>query len=393
MRWRRRGILALVLCGAGHPLAAQRLDLQGYALNVLLAADSGDFGPGGVQDFQRLRLMASPTFGRVALDLAYEQLLTVRSNANLATLGQNLGEPAGGGAWLPLQGTLEQGAHALWRHRVDRLSVTVNAGPAEVSVGRQPISWATTLFLTPADPFSPFDPTDPFREYRTGVDAARVRLFPSAMSELDAVVRPATFGSDSTLTALGRGRVAFGRFEVSGWGGVLYDEGAGALAATVTLAGAVVRTEGTLRRTNGTSVMRLAVGADRSFNVAGRALYLVVEYQHDGFGAADAAGLVGTITSAPYQRAELQVFGRDEVALQSTYQIHPLVSLEALGLWNAGDGSVLAAPAVSWNALTEVGIRGGVFLGFGNGATAAGFPGSEYGSVPRTGYVAGTVFF
>ena len=54
---------------------------------------------------------------------------------------------------------------ALWRANADLI------------VGRQPVSWATTLFLTPADPFSPFDPADPFREYRGGVDAARLRVY------------------------------------------------------------------------------------------------------------------------------------------------------------------------------------------------------------------------
>ena len=54
----------------------------------------------------------------------------------------------------------------------------------------------------PADPFAPFDPADPFRDYRAGVDAARVRIFPSAFSEIDGAVRIAEYGGSRTTTAL-----------------------------------------------------------------------------------------------------------------------------------------------------------------------------------------------
>jgi hypothetical protein len=387
-----RGVAPLLLALGATPLAAQQR-LSGYALNVFLGAAEGPFSAAGVQDFQRLRLMLAPARGAVALDLAYEQLLTVASTPDLAALGGSLGRPAGTGDWLPLQGTLAEGDHATWRHRVDRLAVTVTRPIGELALGRQPISWATTLFLTPADPFAPFDPADPFREYRAGVDAARLRAFPSAMSELEAVIRPATFDSVNTVTALARGRIAAGRVELAGWGGALHDQPAGALAASLTVAGAVLRSEAELRREGDSTVVRVAVGVDRSFEIAGRTLYLLAEYQRDGFGAADADELLAVLGSAPYRRGELQVLGRDELMAQATYQAHPLVRLEALGLWNAGDGSALLAPALSYDALTNLGLRLGAFVGLGPGTTTVGLPGSEYGAVPVAGYLSGSLFF
>lgn len=278
-------------------------------------------------------------------------------------------------------------------HRVDRLAVTVARPLGELAIGRQPVSWATTLFLTPADPFAPFDPADPFREYRGGVDAARLRVFPGAMSELELVVRPATFDSVTTMTALARGRIAVGRIELAGWGGVLHDRAAGALGVTITVAGAVLRSEAALRRAGDTTVVRLAVGADRTFEIAGRTLYVLAEYQRDGFGAAGAGGLPTVLGSAPYRRGELQVLGRHEIMAQATCQVHPLVRFETLGVWNAGDGSALLAPAVGYDALANLGFRLGAFVGIGAGRTAAGFPGSEYGAVPVAGYLSGSLFF
>jgi hypothetical protein len=389
---RRLALLGLIALAAAPPLAAQR-GFRGYGLNVLLGAADGPFNDAGLQDLQRLRLMFTPSRGTVTLDLAYEQLLTLTSTSGFQVLGSALGQPAGAGDWLPIQGTIAEGGHASWRHRVDRLSLKVARPLGELVVGRQPVSWATTLFLTPADPFAPFDPADPFREYRAGVDAAQVRVFPSAMSELNAVVRPATFDSVTTMTALARGRVAVGRIELMAWGGVLHDRGAGALAATVSVGGAVVRSEAALRRDGNTTVIRVAAGADRSVEIAGRTLYVLAEYQHDGFGAAGASDLPALLGSAPYRRGELQVLGSDEAMAQVTYRVHPLVQVEAFTLWNLGDASVLLGPAVAYDPLASLGLRLGAFLGLGAGRTAAGLPGSEYGAVPTAAYLSGSYFY
>jgi hypothetical protein len=92
---------------------------------------------------------------------------------------------------------------------------------AEITAGRQTISWATSLIFTPADPFAPFDPADPFREFRAGVDALRLQGFSGAFTELEFVVRPADTREGTTITALGRITTATGPWEISGWAGVL----------------------------------------------------------------------------------------------------------------------------------------------------------------------------
>ncbi|MDH3495915.1 MAG: hypothetical protein OER21_04070 [Gemmatimonadota bacterium] len=385
--------IVFALAVAAAPVGAQEIQLRGYALNVFLAAAEGPFTPSGIRDAQRLRLMLGLRAGQVAFDLAYEHLLSVVSTPELLALGVGAAAPAGSGDWLPFQGTLDDGDHHAWRHRMDRAALSLETGFLDVTVGRQTVSWGTTLFLTPADPFAPFDPADPFREYRAGVDAIRLRTFPGPLSEIEGILRPAIYGSDTTLTALVRGRAAIGRAELTGWGGLVHDEAAASVAGTVALGGGVLRAEAVVRRDADETVLRVAIGADRSFSIANRTLYVVAEYQRDGFGAASGTALPALFTSAPYQRGELQVLGRDEFALQTTYQLHPLVGLDALGLWNAGDGSVLLAPAIGLDAGAHLALRAGLFLGLGPETSAAAIPASEYGAVPVTGYVAGSVFF
>jgi hypothetical protein len=390
----RRGIgLAAVLLGLASPAVAQDVTLRGYALNVALGSASGPFTPSAVQDIQRLRLMAAARRGPLGADLAYEQVLTASSVTGTTGLGNLVGATPGRGDWLPLQGTLEGSDHVLWRHRLDRAALQLTTDRFQAIVGRQTISWATTLFLTPADPFAPFDPADPFRDYRAGVDAARVRVFPSAFSEVDGAVRVAEYHGTRTTTALLRGKATVGSVDLSGWGGVLQDRAAGSVGLTTVLAGAALRGELAVRAEPGQTVVRAAAGVDRSFSVQGRTLYAIIEYQHDGLGVPSADSLAALTLSAPYQRGELQVLGRDEIMAQASYDVHPLVQVAALALWNVRDKSALVTPSLVWNAAREITITGGAFMGVGANRTAAGLPGSEYGPVPFTGYLSGTWYF
>ena len=121
------------------------------------------------------------------------------------------------------------------------------------------------------------------------------------------------------------------------------------------------RGEGSVRNEPDETVWRAAVGADRNFARAGRDLYMALEDQYDGFGAASGQDLVSTVLSVPYSRGELQVLGRHEAALQAAWQTSPLLSLEWLTLWSLSDGSVLLSPAASLSLSNEVTGRAGLF--------------------------------
>ncbi|MDH3456731.1 MAG: hypothetical protein OER90_07790 [Gemmatimonadota bacterium] len=392
-------VSALVLgLAAVMPAAAQAQRpqwapvLRGYFLNVPIASAAGPFSDAVAADVQRLRLMARSSYGPLSVDVAYEHVLTLRSEATVG-LFAGLSPTGTGGDWLPLQGSLLQKDHIDWQHRVDRASLAYGVGSAEATIGRQPISWATTLFLTPADPFVPFDPSDPFREYRRGVDAVRLRGFPGAFSEIDLAFRVANTPIGRTVSAAGRGRAAVGAWEFLGWAGVVHDDPAVSVAATLSIGGAVLRTESVVRRANDETVFRATIGADRSFVVWDRNVYVVLEYQRDGFGAASGDDLIATLLSEPARRGELQVFGRDEVVVQGSLELHPLVNVSALVIWNVNDPSALLGPAASYSAADEVAVRGGVYFGAGRGTTASGLLGSEFGAVPTTAYASVTWFF
>ncbi len=377
--------------------AAQQPGLSGYYLNVATHVQESVLGPAGASDVQRLRLMWNSSPGPVRLDAAYEQTLTLRQ---AGTPGAQLFTAAGavsGGDWLSLGGDFHSGERAEWRHRFDRLNLRVDLGAsADLTVGRQPVSWATTLVLTPADPFSPFDPADPFREYRIGVDAARLRYYRGAFTQFEVVARPARIGERETLTLLGRASTNAAGWDLGGWAGVVHDT----FGAAGFLSGAVglwaLRAEAAVRDLEGRTSLRAAIGLDRTFLVAERDLYIVIEYQHDGLAAASPDQLLATATSRAFAQSEMQVLGRDTGVMQLSYALHPLVSASALWLGSLRDGSFLVSPGLGYSATESLALRLGAFLGVGDDPVARGSAWtltSEYGALPRVLFVSANWFF
>lgn len=379
------------------PAAPQQPGLSGYYLNLFTGVAESVLGPAGVSDFQRLRLMWNGSLGLVRLDVGYEHSLTLRE---AGTLGAQLFTTAGtasGGDWLSLGGEITSGDRAVWRHRIDRLSMRFDLGEsADLVVGRQPVSWATTLILTPADPFSPFDPADPFREYRIGVDAARFRYYQGSFTQYELVVRPARIGEGETLTLLARASSNYGGWDMGAWAGAVHDS----FGAAAFLSGAVglwaLRAEAEVRDLDDEVVFRGTVGLDRTWPVAGSDLYLVLEYQRDGLGATSPEGLIAAAQSRAYSQGEMQALGRDVGVVQLSYPLHPLVSASALFLGSLRDGSMLVAPGLGYSVTESVAIRLGAFFGTGEEPVVEGGTlslGSEFGALPRVVFASANLFF
>ncbi|MGI9628490.1 MAG: hypothetical protein ACR2QM_16775, partial [Longimicrobiales bacterium] len=314
---------------------------------------------------------------------------------------------ASGGDWLDLGGDIKSGARGAWQHRVDRLSLQMDLGQqGDLVVGRQPISWATTLILTPGDPFSPFDPADPFREYRIGVDAARLRFYRGQFTQLEFVARPAKVHAvgpvvpggpptTETMTFLARASTNWRGWDVGAWAGTLHDTFASSVFLSGALGSWALRFEGVVRDAGNRAVWRSTVGLDRIVPVAGRDLYVVLEYQRDGLGATQAADFFSVANSASFAQGEIQTLGQDVGAAQISYQLHPLVSSDLLVLGNLRDGSMVFGPGLGYSVTHSAALRLGAFLGVGEGAleTQEGVVlRSEFGASPGVVFLSFNLF-
>jgi len=387
------GLGLFLLLFVGRAVEAQLGPITAYVQTVPLWSGATALTDSNIKSFKRIRLTIDQSVGPVSVGAAYEHVASFR-RGNVAS-GIGVGAVPGGGERLKLQWTVADDDHVRWQHRFDRLQVGWSpVAGMEFTGGRQAVSWGTTLFLTPADPFVPFNPADPFREFRAGVDAARVRIYPGPLSEIDVVVRPTDTAVGQELTALGRGLTTWHGWELSGWGGALYGDSAGALGITGAVGSWAVRGEAVFREQAGGAVFRGTVGVDRLTQVKQRDLYVIVEYQRDGLGAASVDEYPGIVQSDPFSRGELQVLGRDETVVQASYQLRPLWSLAGVWIWNLNDRSALISSSVAYSLSDDASITGGVFLGIGSDQVTARRPlPSEYGLAGTTVFVSLSRFF
>ena len=391
-------LVAVVCCWAagGTTLHAQRSWLSGYFQTAPLFSGATKLTPSNASNFSRFRLSIEPDAGPFSLEVAYEHAVSFRQ-FNVAP-GFGLGGVQGGAEWWELQGTITSSGqeHAVWQHRFDRLNLGISPSDAvDIRFGRQTISWGTTNFLSPADPFVPFIPTDPFRVYRAGVDAFRVRVYPGPLSEIDVVVRPTDTDVGEEVTALGRGLTTVKNWELSGWGGSLYGDVAGAFGAAGGIGAWAIRAEAVIRQIDETIVGRGTIGVDRAFFLAdGRAISVAWEYQRDGLGATSPGDYLSILQSREFRRGEYQVFGRDETMVSGSIQLSPLWTAGNFVLWNLNDGSVLVAPNLAYSAGDNTAVAGGLYFGFGDTEVSEARPlPSEYGLAGVTGFMSVSWFF
>ncbi len=336
--------------------AAAGAEVSGHVRSTLLVKGS-DGGATEADWLNGLRLTLDEDLGSAVLTLSYELAVSVAGE-----------QPARGDTdWLDLEGPVARGRDVESRHRLDRLELAFSAGDGiDVTIGRQAVSWGTTLFLTPADPFVPFSPSDTLRDYRRGIDALRLRAYPGALSEFDLVVRPSRLRDRTELTVLARALTIWGDWEVSAWAGSLYGDAAAAVGAAGGIADWAVRAEAAVRDGGKSAIGRAAIGVSRTFSVWNRDLGFVLEYQHDGFGAARRQDYEALLRSDPFVRGELQVLGRDQAVMQAVYQVHPLWELTGLALWNLNSGSAILGPGFSHSLSDAATVSGSVFAELGD---------------------------
>ncbi|MYK90078.1 MAG: hypothetical protein F4018_17995 [Acidobacteria bacterium] len=196
------------------------------------------------------------------------------------------------------------------------------------------------------------------------------------------------------VTALARGFATWKNWGLSAWGGTLYGDPTGAVGASGGIGPWAVNFEAVVRDYHGTVVGRASIGTFRLFQVADRDLTILAEYQRDGRGADGPDELLTVLQSREFRRGEYQVFGRDEVAVTTAYQIHPLWSVTGTTIWNLNDRSALVFPGFSYSLSNEASLAGGVFTGTGASDYLPGRPlPSIYGLAGVTGYLSLTWYF
>ncbi len=278
------------------------------------------------------------------------------------------------------------------RTRVERLRLTVKAGPLDIDAGRQPVTLGTSHFVSVLDVIAPFAPGSLDATYKPGVDALRIRtgIGESGAAEVIGVgsrpwgngallgmIRTSPRGLDTVLLG--------GRFRERGFGGFAWD----GEIAPVGIWGELAAFERKPARehfyggwSHRTAFSGIA-GADITVPADIRTGFALM---YQDFGVRHPEDLALVFADAPFREGWLFLGSSGYGMLTLHRQMHPLAVADLAGLVNLVDSSTLWQPRLTFSVSNNSDLSLYGWLGTGgkprNEGTAS-IPRSEFGMVPR----------
>jgi len=303
-----------------------------------------------------------------------------------------------GGSRITLAAGVERSDALHWRYAnehadlvIDRLNLQYSADSMTIKLGRQPINLASTFYFTPNDFFAPFAAQTFFRQYKSGVDAARLNWQWGALSQLT-VMAVVNYKSEASNTGgatspdwsetsyLARASSLLESFEWAALiGKVNGDDIVGLDFQGEVFEWLGVRGEGHIRLPDEQGQdrdVKFSLGLEHRFE---NTLSLRLEhfYQRSGATNEDNYNLVPTTDSIHFYLA------RNYTAFGASYEITPLLLADAVCLFNHQDSSSLLALYSTYSLSDESELSMGLNIPIGE-QPKNGVLNSEFGSYPKS---------
>ncbi|MCB9785642.1 MAG: hypothetical protein H6744_03000 [Deltaproteobacteria bacterium] len=329
---------------------------------------------------------------RVTIDLHQRLFLQVTSEPGTNT-ALGVGTTLAPDRSLDLQTTIAESDTLRLDHDIDRLSVRVYLPSADLAIGRQAITWGTSLLFTTSDVWAAFSPYDLDTSQKRGIDAVRLITQLGERVELDLVL--ADRGSLADLSGGARATFYLGSADLYLAAAKVWDE----LSLMAGVAAAVgsfkLRAEANLPWSLDADALqtpRATLGADWF----GPDIVLTLEAHLGGTGTAHKDRyLQHALQNEPLNRGEVYLLGRWYAGAAASWKPMPLLTLSLSALANLQDPSLLLAPRVAWEVSADVSLALGAFSGLGAHPEALPTPslGSEFGSFGHLIYLELAAFF
>ncbi len=389
-------LLATILLAGRTIGEARETTLGGQFRSLSLYADSQPATDlqAGVFSVNSLRLELSVPLGEAGdLELAGENSLYYADPDELLLL------PADSVNRLtPLAETWRGDSGFAGRLQLDRCNLQISRWSVDWTIGRQTVGFGRILIFSPLDVIAPFAPDAIDRVSRPGVDALRAVHYFGTAGQIGAV---AVLGDSSdhhsclaTFSANSHG------IDLLGLAGTLRSRPMLGLGLAGEISGLGLK--GEMAFYHGRDGNPPKGDLHRNFVIAGTELWyrfqndlvIVAQYLFNGAGATDPKDYPAALNSAIVREGLSYLPSRHYLLLNPSWEIHPLVTLSGLLIWNMADSSVLLRPAVDWSLSDNLSLQ--FFYGFNLGRKPTGFPPqprSEFGSSPDAGGIFLTFFF
>ncbi len=261
-------------------------------------------------------------------------------------------------SWQPVDAT-----NYVVEGRVDRLVAKVSVPHVDIAVGRQPVSFGSSMMFTPMDLVAPFTPTDIDTEYKPGVDAARVDAYFGLGGHVTAVAAYAgDWTLDETIMAV-HGSYTFGVTDIGVLAAFSHAEPVFGLNAAGSIGAVGWQSEATVTLPEDEDpFVRATLGGFYSWYEGPS---LSAEFYYQSFGGADSTEYLAIYDSARFARGEVWAAGRYYGAVTLSYELTPLINVAAFSVVNITDPSAMIGPSLSWSAADNVELAAGAFFGAG----------------------------
>lgn len=247
-------------------------------------------------------------------------------------------------------------------HDIDRLAAHIYTDVADITVGRQGITWGKSMIFPVADLWSRFSPFELDTEQKPGIDAVRALFYPSLSSEIDVVI--ADRGSLEDLSGGVRGSFTVGKFDLMFAGGKFWEELMALAGASVVVGKTKMRAEAVLPWDLEDSELQLP-RATAGVEYFSPSVVFGAEYHFNGTGAAQAEDYVEQAGSEEFLRGESYFLGRHYLGLFTSYTGVDRLTLGLSAIGNLLDPSVVAVPTVRYEIAQNTTIGIGSYVGIG----------------------------
>jgi len=347
-----------------HQRDSLSLELSGYVRSLTAFQDRGFDLPGidrqSAFNGEVVRVKLAGRWGESVLVQVHDRLqaLFVSGDTALGTVA-GFGVSAVPGRTLDLSIDLVRGEQTRVWNDIDRLAVTFYTGAADITLGRQAITWGTATLFPIADLWAQFSPFELDTEEKPGIDAARALLYPDDATELDAVI--ADGGSWRDLSAGIRASRSFERADAYAAFGKFWRELIAIGGASLLFDKVKLRAEAAIPwdlDDAGFDRPRATLGADW----IGARLQLSAEYHYNGIGAGDDDGYLDQLQDPRFLRGESYYLGRHYLGALAAYAATDRLALSTSTLVNLRDPSAAILPDATYDLGQAVRISvGGLF--------------------------------
>ncbi len=389
-------LLAAILLARGAIGEAREISLGGQFRSLSLYAESQPETDlqAGVFSVNSLRLELNAPLGKAGeLELAVENSLYYADPEDLLLL------PADSANRLvPLKKTWNGDSELADQLQLDRCNLQISRWGIDWTIGRQAVGFGRMLIFSPLDVIAPFAPDAIDRVSRPGVDALRAVHYFGTAGQVGAA---AVIGDSSDHHSyLANFSANSHGIDLLGLAGTLRSRPMLGIGLAGEISGLGLK--GEMAFYHGRDGEPPKGDLHRNFVIAGTELWyrfpndlvIVAQYLFNGAGATAPEDYPAALDSAAVQEGLSYLLGQHYLLLNPSWEVHPLVTLSGLLIWNMADSSVLLRPAVDWSLSDNLSLQ--FFYGFNLGRSPAGFPPqprSEFGSAPDAGGLFLTFFF